>query len=177
MTGRSDSCDNHQTALSRLLREADPVRDGGELAPETVARMRRSVLRAAREAATPAPARVWRFALAAASVAGAVLALLWAAGAPQPVEPPRVASLAPGPPVSTALPAEALLAIEAPARPRPPQRRPAATHAVNRSAPAPEHPGVARAERRQIHLQSPSGIRVVWVLDPDFSLDSQGDAR
>ncbi|HEX4953470.1 MAG TPA: hypothetical protein VF017_08765 [Thermoanaerobaculia bacterium] len=180
MNQPDDAREHQQTPLSRLLRQADPARDGGDLAPEQVARMRRTVLQASREAAEPTPTRLaWRFALAAAALGGLALVLLWASRAPQPVEPPAVASLELALPAPAALPAEAAPPTEAPplAPARSPRRRPAFAHAAGRDVAATEPAAVALAGRRQLHLQSPSGTRVVWVLDPDFSLETQGDTR
>ena len=101
----------------QMLREQDP---GGErMSPDAAARMRETVIRAARTAARPAVG--WRMQFALASFAALVLMI---------------------------------------------------TLVGTRRLPAPSDPVTipVAGERRQIQFATPNGTRIIWQINPDFSL-------
>ncbi len=181
-----------ETDLTRLLRRGDPALEGESLPPTDVARMRRSML-AAIEAAVRPPLLPWRPVLAAAGSVALVFALgvaWWRLGPPAGSREEKLAVVVGVPePPGQMLPAEpagasrgtaaaqqqltrsapapgAITPASRPARkPRPARPGPAAPRA------APASPaGAAVHAARQVEFETPGGTRVVWVLDPYFSL-------
>jgi hypothetical protein len=133
--------DDHR--LRSLLRAGDPAADGSDPSPGEAVRWKRRILNAAPIAAAPR----WLPAGLAAAAAGSILvAFLWLTG------PSGDRDISPG----TASPGPAAGA---------PTGLTGGRHArngnVDRSA--------ARTSRT-IHFHAPNGTRIIWTLDPDFSL-------
>lgn len=161
-----------ETDLTLLLRRGDPAAEGEGLPPADAALMRRTML-AEIEAAGRPPRLRWRPVLAAACGAALVFALAIARWNLED-EPPAAPSEEPRAP---ALAGTGIASPPSPAGPQEitpgasaaPPRRARPVPSAARKAPASPPEAAVRAAR-QIDFETPGGTRVVWVLDPDFSL-------
>lgn len=155
--------------VRELLRRGDPAADGRELDAAELARMRRTIVAAAGDAA-PRSLGLWWLAVPSAVAAGLLLLVLRTAEPPEPlaaVVPIAVPAPA-APVVSTPAPSPTQVArVEPPPRTRRRVRAPKPAPAVQ-----PQAAEAVVAQARQLEFQTPGGTRVVWVLDPHFTLDS-----
>lgn len=169
----SNSHPKPETELTRLLRRGDPAAEHEELSPVQATRMRRALL-AELETAERRPPFAWRPVLATATAAALALALVLAGWqgkvkpAPQRnAERPAHSAEAPRP-ASAAAPQAQVVAAAEPASVAPGTQPP---RARSRRGAVKPPPAETLRSARQIDFQTPGGTRVVWVLDPHFSLD------
>jgi len=174
--------------LRRLLKAGDPAADGRDPDSTELGRWRRQALTATEAASrTPLWRRPW-MPLAAAATA-ALLAVVFLLPSEQPGESSSLAIITQQVPagVDASLPNDRPeLATDAPAEapgqqiptlaqdPSPPRTASIPTPAPSRSDAPPA--AVVLAASRTVRFTAPGGTRIIWTLNPDLELPTEGDS-
>jgi hypothetical protein len=188
----------HDKALSTLLRRGDPAGDGRDPSPAEVAAWRQTVLAAARDRLPGRYRQAWNVAMATAGLL-LLAVLLVPLLRPSTVAPPspQVADLGePAAPDQVAPPARGTGALPD-SEPTGRGRETTDTIASGRVDPkTASHPGAgairpadtmppasgashlesaAPSPARTIRFTAPGGTRIIWKLDPGFSVPHKGE--